>query len=141
MIAVASTVFVGRTIARSPRGWRLQAEDIFMSLAFVLFLAMSVAYIVIIDPMFRLTAVRDGTRPPYATMTDDALLVIKVFFCNSMLLWFALFSVKLAFLTLYRRLMMGLPHYLRWWWAILGFCIVVRLPRIARSISSPGHHS
>lgn len=128
MIIITTAFYSARTIARCrQRGPRFQAEDYFMALAFIFYMAMTIAYLVIIDPMYRATNVQAGKAPPYATILDDVSLMTKTFFCTTMLLWFTLWSVKLAFLFLYRRLMLGLPHYLRWWWAILGFSIVVRV--------------
>ncbi|KAK5119979.1 hypothetical protein LTR85_007055 [Meristemomyces frigidus] len=119
MIAVASTFFLGRSVARCLHlGWRLQIEDFVISLAFVFFLSLSIAYLVIIDPMYRINAVESGETAIYPTMMEDAAVMTKVFFCTTMLLWFELWSVKAAFLLLIRRLMIGLPNYLRWWWAI-----------------------
>lgn len=132
MIIVTTAFYSMRTIARCrQRGPRFQAEDYFMALAFLSYMAMTIAYLVIIDPMYRVTNVQAGKAPPYASILEDASLMTKTFFCTTMLLWFTLWSVKLAFLFLYRRLMLGLPHYLRWWWAILGFCIIVRVQAAA----------
>lgn len=128
MIAIASVFFVSRAAARfHQRGWRLQAEDLLVALAYVFFLAMSIAYMVVIGPVYRLAALQNGEIQPYSSLLRDADLVTKTFFCTTMLLWLCLWSVKLAFLMLYRRLMKGLPLYLRWWWGILIFTILVCL--------------
>jgi hypothetical protein len=127
MITITSVAFVTRAAARFHlRGWRLQLEDLFVGLRFVFFLAMSIAYITVINLAYRLADFQNGDVQIYATLLDDADLVVKVYFCTIMLLWLCLWSTKLAFLFLYRRLVNGLPHYIRWWWAMMIFCILVR---------------
>jgi hypothetical protein len=60
----------------------------------------------------------------YPEILSDSLLMIKIFFSTTMLLWFVLWGVKFAFLMLYRRLFAGIRFYMRLWWAVLVFCIV-----------------
>lgn len=137
MIVVSTIIFAARTAARfSQRGWRLQVEDLLVSLAYVFFLAMSIAYMIVIDPIYRLSALENGELAPSVALLEDADLVTKVFFCTTILLWLCLWSVKLAFLALYRRLMKGLPTYLRWWWGILGFTILVCINVLSSSPST-----
>ena len=125
MLVIATLFMAARCLARWYRGWRFQIEDFFMFLAYAFFLSMTISYLVIIPPLYRITDVSEGIIPPYPSVLEDSLSIIKVFFTNSMLLWFTLWSVKFSVLFLYRRLMIGLPMYLRWWWAVLGFCVVV----------------
>ena len=125
MLTIGTLFMVARCFARWYRAWRFQVEDFFMFLAYGFFLSMTISYIVIIPPLYRVTEVSEGLIKPYPEVLSDSLIIIKVFFANSMLLWFTLWSVKFSVLFLYRRLMIGLPKYLRWWWAVLGFCVVV----------------
>jgi hypothetical protein len=110
MVIVASLFMAARCTARWYRVWRFQIEDLF-----------------IIPPLYRVTAFSDGIIPAYPTILSDSLIIIKVFFTDSMLLWFTLWSVKFSLLFLYRRLMVGLPKHRRWWWAVFAFCVVVSL--------------
>ena len=105
-----------------------------MFLAYGFFLSMTISYIVIIPPLYRVTEVSEGLVKPYPEILSDSLTIIKVFFTNSMLLWFTLWSVKFSVLFLYRRLMIGLPKYLVWWWAVLAFCVVVRIVQMQPSV-------
>ena len=126
MITIASVAFVSRAAARYHLlGWRLQLEDLFVAPGFVFFLAMSIAYILVIEPVYRLADFLNSDVQLYATLAEDADLVVKVYFCTTMLLWLCLWSIKPTFLFLYHRLVNGLPHYIRWWWAIMTFCILV----------------
>lgn len=127
MIILTSLFMAARSIARWYKGWRFQAEDLFILLAYAFFLSMSISYLAIIPPLYRVTAVSEGIIPPYRAVLKDSLAIIKVFFTDSMLLFFTLWSVKFSMLFLYRRLMVGLPKHLRWSWAVFAFCVVVSL--------------
>jgi hypothetical protein len=125
MISVASGFMMARCVARWYKVWRFQVEDFWMLLAFIFFLAMSIAYLAVGPALFRVLAVAAGEEPIYPTILSDEDSTTKVFFANSLLLWATLWSVKFSLLFLYRRLMTGLPRYVRWWWGILAFCVVV----------------
>jgi hypothetical protein len=129
IIILTSMFIIARFFARWYKVWRFQAEDFLMLLAFAFFLAMTIGYVVLIPTLYRVTAVEQGLAPPYATIADDALFMIKIFFCNSMLLFLTLWAVKFSLLFLYRRLMTGLPKQMRWWWGIVIFCALVWLHR------------
>jgi hypothetical protein len=127
LIGVTSAFCIARF---SLRIWRssLQLDDLFMALAWVFFLALSINYIIITPVLYRVTAVQAGEGALYPEIFDDALKMIKVFFANTLLLWFTLWSVKFSLLFLYRRLMKGLPRHMRWWWVVMIFTIVVCPP-------------
>jgi hypothetical protein len=125
MITATSLFCIARFTARWYKALRFQAEDIFMLMAWAFFLGMSISYVVLIPAMYRVNAVKSGKAPLYPTLLKDANLMIKIFFCNSMLLFMTLWSVKFSLLFLYRRLMTGLPKQMRWWWAVTIFCVLV----------------
>lgn len=137
MIVLASVAFLARCVARATaRRWQPQPEDIFVGLAWVCYTGMSISYTVILPAVYRIAAYETGKIGPYAGLLSDAEVEIKVFFANTTLLWATLWSIKLAFLMLYRKLMNGLPHYIRWWWAILIFCLVTFAVAIVTNITS-----
>jgi hypothetical protein len=125
MITVTSLFCIARFTARWYKAWRFQAEDIFLLLAWAFFLSTSMSYVVLIPAMYRINVMESGKVPLYPTLLKDANLMIKIFFCNSMLLFMTLWSVKFSLLFLYRRLMTGLPKQMRWWWAVTIFCVLV----------------
>lgn len=132
MIAITSFFCLTRFLLRFWKAGKFQIEDAFVLLSWVFSLVLAIDYIVVTPVMYRVTAFEAGRIPPYPTVEKDALFMIKIFFANTMLLWAALWSVKLSFLFLYRRLLEGLPNQLRWWWGIFIFTIVVYLPSIPR---------
>ncbi|RAH58811.1 hypothetical protein BO85DRAFT_487515 [Aspergillus piperis CBS 112811] len=109
MIALSSAVVIARFSLIFWKLRSLQVEDGCILLSWACFLAMSIAYIIVTPVMYKIDAYTDGKIGPWATMLSDALFMIKVFFANTMLLWGSLWSVKLYFLFLYRRLLQDLP--------------------------------
>jgi hypothetical protein len=76
--------------------------------------------------MFRVYAVIDRERPPYLTMMEDAALMLRLITSAQMCFYTMLFAVKLSLLTLYRKLLAGLPGvYKKVWWGIVAFCLLV----------------
>lgn len=125
MIAITTTVTAVRTVLLlTRRKVRFQAEDGFVMLSWAAFIALAVMYIVVTPPLYRVDRAI-GTGVLYPTMEDDALLMIKIFFANTIVFWIVLWSVKLSLLFLYRRLFEGLPDQMRWWWGVFVFTIVV----------------
>lgn len=124
-IGVTSAFCMTRFSLRLWRAGGFQIDDLFMLLAWIFFLALAIDYIVITPTLYHVSAVQSGEAMIYPEIEDDALKMIKIFFANTMLLWFSLWSVKISLLFLYRRLMKGLPQLMRWWWVVMGFSIVV----------------
>ncbi|GLA23951.1 hypothetical protein AnigIFM63326_010407 [Aspergillus niger] len=119
MIALSSAVVIARFSLIFWKLRSLQAEDGCILLSWACFLAMSIAYIIVTPVVYKIDAYTDGKIGPWATMLSDALFMIKVFFANTMLLWASLWSVKLSFLFLYRRLLQDLPAV----WTFIGAVI------------------
>lgn len=121
-----TTVF---TIARFAVRWtqqkrEFQIEDGFCVLSWVSFLVMAILYIVVTPVLYRVdTAVLTGQL--YPDLLKDSLFVTEIFFANTIIFWMVLWSVKLSLLFLYRRLFVGLPDQMRWWWSVLIFTILV----------------
>ncbi|PWY96692.1 hypothetical protein BO94DRAFT_506128 [Aspergillus sclerotioniger CBS 115572] len=136
MIALSSAVVMARFSLIVWKLRSLQIEDGCILLAWACFLAMSIAYIIVTPVIYKISAYEAGDIAPWATMVSDALFMIKVFFANTMLLWGALWSVKLAFLFLYRRLLRDLPGQMKWWYMVMGFCLVTFIGAIVSNFTS-----
>lgn len=126
-IAIA-TVF---TIARFAVRWtqqkrEFQIEDGICLFSWVSFLVMATLYIVVTPALYRVdTAVSTGQL--YPDLLKDSMYVVEIFFANTIIFWIVLWSVKLSLLFLYRRLFVGLPDQMKWWWSVLIFTILVRI--------------
>ncbi|KAK8246395.1 hypothetical protein HDK90DRAFT_9429 [Phyllosticta capitalensis] len=134
---VPTTVVV---IARfALRVWKkapLQIEDVLVFLSFIFFLALTICYIVVTPYMFRVYAVAADPSKMYPGVEEESKIVIKIFFCTSMLLWCTLWSVKFSLLCLYRRLMRQIRVYLILWWCLFIFCIVTFIGAIITNFTS-----
>ena len=130
-LIVITTLIAGArfTIAFS-RLKQFSWDDGFLIAAYVFFLAVSILYLVATPTMFRLQALEEGKIKLYPTVSSDGLFVQKIFFVTTSGLWFTLWCVKFSLLALYRRMMNGLPRYIRIWWFVVVFCFVVSAPAI-----------
>lgn len=83
-------------------------------------------YLITTPPMFRVYAVIGREMPPYKTMIEDAALMLRLLTAGQMCFYTLLFSVKMSLMTLYRKLLAGLPSiYSKIWWGIVAFCVFV----------------
>jgi hypothetical protein len=77
--------------------------------------------------MFHVYAVISFEISPYPTMMEDAALMLRLITAGQMCFYTLLFSVKMSLLTLYHKLLVGLPSlYQKVWWSIVAFCLLVR---------------
>ncbi|KAF2713428.1 hypothetical protein K504DRAFT_487837 [Pleomassaria siparia CBS 279.74] len=138
MIALTSVFVVARVVTRFLRPRRLIVEDVLVTLSFVFFIAMSVLYIVVTPAIFRISVALTDPALQYATMLDDALFVTQIFFANTMIFWFVLWSVKFSLLALYKRLLNGVGNktYAGVWWGVFVFCVVTLIGCIVSNIES-----
>ena len=127
MLTLTSGFVLARIVTTQlvrPKRWLPQ--DAIIYLAYTLYLILAVLYIIVTPILFRLTAVGEKRLKPYSTLKDDHKFMVKVFFCNTLLFWFILWTVKLSFLILYKKLMEGLHNvYIKLWWAVVTFWFLV----------------
>jgi hypothetical protein len=129
MIALTSAFAIARVAIRVVRPKKLAIEDLLVFLSFIFFIAMSVLYIVATPAIFKISQVTTGAVPAYALLLEDARFVTKIFFANAIIFWFLLWTVKFSLLALYKRLFVGVENlmYIKVWWGVLVFCILVSL--------------
>jgi hypothetical protein len=128
MITLSSVFILARIVTTQlVRPKRFLPQDLIIYLAYILYLIMAFLYILVTPILFRLTAVGEKRLKPYPTLKDDHKFMVRVFFCNTLLFWCILWSVKLGFLMLYKKLMEGLHNvYIKLWWGVVGFWFLVR---------------
>ncbi|KAK7703726.1 hypothetical protein SLS57_010833 [Botryosphaeria dothidea] len=133
LIVITSATVIARFSIRVCKRKPFQVEDVLVGLAYACFLALTISYLIVTPPLYRLANVQTH---PYPEMMDDALLVIKIFFYSTMLLWATLWAVKFSLLALYRRLMTGLRAYIFLWWILVIFCALTFIGSIISSLMS-----
>ncbi|KAF2736873.1 hypothetical protein EJ04DRAFT_144237 [Polyplosphaeria fusca] len=125
------------TVFRGSLQWytqhRLHADDHFVFLGLISLTGLSVV-ITRLLPQFYLSgdyvkaAVKDPLTPlplPPDEMAERTRTSLKLMFCQMLLFWTTLWSAKFSILFFFRRLVNGLPKYIRAWWA--SFVVVTLL--------------
>ncbi|KAH7091950.1 hypothetical protein FB567DRAFT_545158 [Paraphoma chrysanthemicola] len=119
MLTLTSVFVIARTLTTQvlrPKRWLPQ--DAIIYVAYILYIILAVLYIVVTPILFRLTAVGEKRMKPYPTLRNEHKLMVRIFFVNTMFFWLVLWTVKLSFLMLYKRLIEGLHNiYIKLWWA------------------------
>ncbi|KAL9101519.1 MAG: hypothetical protein Q9163_003229 [Psora crenata] len=118
LIAVLASI--GRTVIRIRMKKGFQLDDAFLALALTTLTAgtallyvgrdaLYTAQALLINPMLALTM--DNIMP-------DILLYQKVYLSALSLTWVTIFTVKIAFLHLFRQLICRMPRMIRCWWIV-----------------------
>ncbi|OLN81262.1 hypothetical protein CCHL11_07352 [Colletotrichum chlorophyti] len=132
-------VSLGMTIFRGTFQWILQrrlfADDYFIVAGLVTLTALS-AVITSMLPQFYLTgeytkaAAKDPLAPlplPVDEFTSSTIAALKLMFSQMLLFWTTLWAAKFSILFFVRRLVAGLPSYIRAWWLSFGAVLLLYL--------------
>jgi hypothetical protein len=126
MLVLTSAFVLSRVTLQISKRRSFELSDFFIYLAFALFVSMWTCYLMAVPPMFRIFAVLGGLTKPYATVMQDTAAMLRFITAGQMCFYTLLFSVKMSLMTLYRKLLAGLPGaYKKIWWAIVSFCMIV----------------
>ena len=126
MLALTSLFIFARIGIHIARRKSLELHDLFIYSAYVLYLALWICYRIVIEPMFRAYAVYSGEIPPYPALMHDASQMLRLITAAQMCFYTVLLCVKLSLLTLYRKLITGLPIvYERIWWSMVAVVVLV----------------
>jgi hypothetical protein len=139
MVAIASIFTIARVYIQVWKRRPMQSQDYLLYVAFVFFLIMSICYILMAPKIYMIGQVSKGLVRPPETLTADVVWCTRVIFVSQTSFLLALSLVKLSLLALYRKLIKGLPiMYLRIWWAVLVFCLLVSRSSMSRDSAGPG---
>lgn len=128
MLVLTSLFILLRVVLQIAKRRPFELPDFFIYLAFAIFISMWTCYILTVPPMFRVFDVLSGLTRPYATILDDAATMLRLITSAQMCFYTLLFCVKMSLLTLYRKLLTGLPTiYNNIWWGTVAFCAVVSI--------------
>jgi hypothetical protein len=126
MFALTSIFILSRATVHVTRRKTFELLDFFIYFAYILYIALWCCYITVIPPMFKVYAVIGLEIAPYQTMMQDAAMMLRLITAGQMCFYTLLFSVKMSLLTLYWKLLVGLPSvYRKIWWGIVAFCVLV----------------
>lgn len=127
MLALTASMVVIRLVVlpamlrRTPN-----ANDFWLLIAFICYIGLWTMYTVLVPLLFSLAEISEGTRKIPDDYEAQILLMLRQVFPCSILLWCSLWSVKFSLLTFYKQLMSRLKTYLRLWWVVVVFCVLVR---------------
>ncbi|EUC41051.1 hypothetical protein COCMIDRAFT_107241 [Bipolaris oryzae ATCC 44560] len=125
MLILTSLFILSRVVLQIAKRRVFGLPDLFTYFAFSLYVSMWACYVAVIPAMFRVFGVFDGTTRPYAAAMNDARMLLRHFTAAQMLFYTLLFTVKMSLLTLYRKILVGLPViYHRIWWGTVAFCVL-----------------
>ncbi|KAK4069492.1 hypothetical protein Trihar35433_6071 [Trichoderma harzianum] len=139
LIWVLWGVAFGMTAFRVIFQWRLQRRlhgDDYFVLAGLVSLTALTAVITRILPQWFLIAeyskalVANPKTPsplPADEMTARNIMSLKLMFSQMLLFWTTLWAAKFSILWFIRRLLYGLPNYMRWWWRCFAAVLTLYL--------------
>ncbi|RXG43222.1 hypothetical protein VDGE_09776 [Verticillium dahliae] len=136
MVILTSAVFGFRLAISLLERRQLAWEDGFLSAAYIVFLVISILYMLAGPTIFRLEDLAAGRIPMYPTIMDDSLRIQKTFFVTTSGLWISLWLVKASLLAVYKRLMVNLRLFTILWWVTVGICILTLAGAITSSMLS-----
>lgn len=125
MIVLTGLAVIARFFLRGLRREPLQLEDGFMLFAFITFSILATITIVVVPVAYQIIAVSYDLRPIYNGLFDDEEYQLKVVFASNLLFPAVLWSVKLSLLFLSKRLMYQQQVWMRRWWFVFGFVVLV----------------
>lgn len=127
MITLTTIVVLMRAYLRFTRPKSIILADYILLAAYVVFIGLTSLFLVATPALYRFDAASKGEIEMYPTFADDLVFMRITLLTNSYTLWTILWLVKFAFLSVYYKLVAGLPVYQRWWWIVFVFCVLVGL--------------
>lgn len=125
MMAISGLSVLLRFFLQWLRKEPLRAEDGFMLFAFVGFFVLATIFIISLPAAYRIIAVGNNELAEYDGLYGDEVLELKVSFASNIIFPMVLWSVKLSLLSISHRVLDRQFQWLRAWWVIVGFVILV----------------
>lgn len=126
MLALATIVTIARGYVQARRRKPMESQDYLLFTGYMLFLAMSVSTLLVSSKIFMISKVQSHLIPPPITLKADIIWGVRMVNACNVLFLLSLWTVKLSFMALYRKLIKGLPGpYTQLWWMVIIFCLLV----------------
>jgi hypothetical protein len=126
MISLTSSFVLARGYVHYTKRRTMEVHDYLIYAAYIFFVVMTTCYLIMIPGLYKVSDLTNGLVEPWEGMQGEIITYMHMMLVTTSLFWISLWTVKLSLLALYRRLMIGLPvMYMRAWWAVLVFCIIV----------------
>ncbi len=95
-----------------------------MYIALGSFVTMSALYLSALPKLYIIEAVLAGKAAPYATLPQDATVLLKDFFAVQIFFWLTLWAVKCSLMFMFQRLTTRVKLYEWLWRGVMGFTIL-----------------
>lgn len=126
MLALATIFTIARGYVQARRRKPMESQDYLLFTGYILFLAMSVSTLLVSSKIFMIYKVQSHLIPPPITLKADIIWGVRMVNACNVLFLLSLWTVKLSFMALYRKLIKGLPGpYTQLWWMVIIFCLLV----------------
>lgn len=126
MLALATIFMIARGYIQARRRKPMESQDYLLFTGYILFLAMSVSTLLVSSKIFMIYKVQSHLIPPPITLKADIIWGVRMVNACNVLFLLSLWTVKLSFMALYRKLIRGLPGpYTQLWWMVIIFCLLV----------------
>lgn len=126
MLALATIVTIARGYVQARRRKPMESQDYLLFTGYILFLAMSVSTLLVSSKIFMIYKVQSHLIPPPITLKAAIIWGVRMVNACNVLFLLSLWTVKLSFMALYRKLIKGLPGpYTQLWWMVIIFCVLV----------------
>lgn len=136
MVAVTSAFAVARIATHFIAPRKITIEDGLVFLAYASNLTMCSLYIALSQKMTKINDMKAGKIIPYPEVRQDGTFIARCYFANLMIFFLILWTVKFAFLLLYRRLLSGLSKtFAKVWWSIFAICVATLIVSLALYLS------
>lgn len=139
LLVVGVVATIPTTFVRWQRDRLKELEFAFLLSGLVFFIVYEVILLKVMPIVYQISYMSMGIYDKTPIPTDqDVVDFITLMFVSSLMSWTLLWSIKVSLLVFYRRLMVGLPHHLKWWNAVLGYTIITYLFTMITTFTSCG---
>ncbi|KAL1959379.1 hypothetical protein VTO42DRAFT_2182 [Malbranchea cinnamomea] len=139
LLVVGAVATIPTAYIRWQRNRLRELECAFLLSGLIFFITYEVVLLKVMPLVYQISyfglGMYDKAPPP---TLDNIRDFVTLMFVSSLMSWSLLWSIKASLLVFYRRLMIGLPHHLRWWNVVLAYTIITYLYTMITTFTSCG---
>ena len=139
LFVVGAVAVIPTTFIRWQRNRLKELEFAFVLSGLVFFIAYEVILLAVMPIVYQISYMSMGIYDKAPMPTPQNIIdFITLMFVSSLMSWSLLWSIKISLLVFYRRLMIGLPHQLKWWNVVFAYTIITYLYTMITTFTSCG---
>lgn len=118
---------------------RIYWEDAWAVFGLVGLSVMAILNQIVRDDIYLFVTIYNGgpTPPQYTSPAAVEAAIVretKIQFPFMIIFWACLWSCKASLLVFYRKLSINLTGYMKWWWAVVGICLVTFIMSVLTNV-------